>query len=307
VTAAAVALFGEGRYPVLRGLVAAGVATLIGIVGEWALRTADGCLGPLNVGSTVCRWNSPADTWPGKVIALGQPLGPALIIAGLTAAILGVVPSPRRRRVRAETLARSSRHALLARRTTASVIITAALILVGTVTVQATIAVYTPRDTSTTESARDLWTKDTGPPVSVQTARLQLLAWARVGGVDLFSQAVAARNALVEGWDAAANAPRVDFASVYAARVPQTCGGLSALVRKAKAYFPVPVSEGQRLWAVFLERFESTYEACDASAQSPTVARASVVNTNLNRAVDAYNAFQDWAERFEVPTDPSGQ
>ncbi|MEU6496671.1 M48 family metalloprotease [Streptomyces sp. NPDC046984] len=309
LTAAVVAVRGDSRYPLLRGLIAAGVATLTGTVGEWVLRTADGCFGPLNVERTFCRWENPADTWPGIPIALGQPLGPALVLAGLTAAALGAFPSLRRSRaeVKTEAIAKTSRRAQLARRLTASAIVTAALLQVATVTAQATIAVATSHDTSTTVSASDLWAEDTTPRVSVETARLQLLAWARVGGVDLFSQTVAARNDLRKGFEAALDAPPADFLSVYAAQVPQTCGGFSALVRKARAFFPVPVAEGQHLWTQFLERFESTYEACEASTQNPTFAKADTVNISLSRAIDAYNAFHRWASRFEAPTAPPRQ
>ncbi|MGW8688122.1 M48 family metalloprotease [Streptomyces sp. NPDC055817] len=306
LTAAVVALRGESRYPLLRGLIAAGVATLTGIVGEWVLRTADGCFGPLNVERTVCGWENPIDTWPGSPIALGQPLGPALVLAGLTAAGLGVFPSLRRSqaKVKAEAFTKTSRRAHLAGRISASAIVTTALLLVATVTAQATIAVSTSRDTSTTMSASDLWAEGTKPRVSVETARLQLLAWARVGGVDLFSQTVAARNELRKGFEAALDAPPADFLSVYAAQVPQTCGAFSALVRKARAFFPVPVARGQHLWTQFLERFESTHEACHTSSQNPTFAKADTAIISLSRAIDAYNAFHRWASRFEAPTAP---
>jgi Zn-dependent protease with chaperone function len=84
VVAGVAAVLARGRYPLITGLIAAGVTAVVGLVGQYLKGTVDGCLGPLNNLTTTCGWQ-PLRFLPLVEYALGYVLGPALLVAGLVA------------------------------------------------------------------------------------------------------------------------------------------------------------------------------------------------------------------------------
>ena len=90
LTAAATVLLVK-RYRLLAALIAAGISALVGLAGQYALLSADGCLGPFNFISAACRWRTQRLTAPwGFVQATSSTvLQVGIIAAGVIA--LGAV------------------------------------------------------------------------------------------------------------------------------------------------------------------------------------------------------------------------
>ncbi len=96
VAAAGTAAARSRHYRLLTALMSAGTAGIAGMAGQWAITSADGCLGPLNTLTTHCAWHPQA---AGQITLpwIRLVLGPGTFVAG-AAALLTVagVSLPRR-------------------------------------------------------------------------------------------------------------------------------------------------------------------------------------------------------------------
>lgn len=298
LTAAAVAVLGERRYYLLRALVAAGIAALLGFGAEYLLGAVDGCLGALNVQTPVCLW-LPAAPWPEDESELGFVFGLALVLSGVAAL---VAASVRRRAVvpGRHAPARVLRHGnsgLVVRRVAIAVLgmTTASLIVVDTV--QSTAGSSAPAIPFTT--ARQI----ERPPATVQetpqTARLQTQAWLGFGGHRLLLESSSAVSAFSHAINDMVRAGPRRYIAAFKKEVPPACAGFVRLVQNADGYFAVPVGAGQRLCREAVADLRTTADGCHNLVRHPTDATLDDEVADMKKAAAAVAVFADWVQRVD--------
>lgn len=304
LTAAVVAAFGEQRYYLLRGLVAAGIAALSGFAAEYLLQTVDGCLGPFNVMTPACHW-LPAAPWPDATNTLGYLLGPTIVLAGVAAILAGAI---RQRRGRPVRLARPSRHTArvagprsrsrLVRVVAIAIIGLAAAGLISVDTVQSGLS--SQGDGVPSAVATGIEKRPAAGQVQPQTARLQLRAWLQFGGRALADETASDETAFGNAVGALARASHQRAAWVFRTQIPPACARFNRLVDRARAYFPVPIPAGQRLWAHAVAEFRTTVLACRILMREPSTATVLATAKDSEKAIHLLVAFYQWVGRLSA-------
>lgn len=286
LTAACVAAVTESAW-LLAGLVAAGTTGLLGAGGTYLLMRTDGCLGPFNTMTNMCRW------WPDVVAAtlvehgLTYVLSFGTLAAGLAAfagrgaGLLRLrLGRTRRRPAAAPGSKRPPR-----RKWQRSARVVAVVVVAAGIGATA-LAVDTSAPTHRSDRRPELMLDQSRPTTSASMARSQGNAWAALGGLDHIMALSAAEK---------------DFYAEFApggsiATLTPTCVGLGRAVKRAEAYFPVPSPAGQQAWSGMLTRFQQLATACRdfGTGPSPRTFRAATVADQ--EAFDAKWVMFDWLE-----------
>jgi Zn-dependent protease with chaperone function len=294
LTAIAVALFGPQRLLLLNSLITGGIASLIGLSFQCALATVDGCLGPLNVQSTACAWRPTQALNNGLLIALGDTLCLAVVTAAIAAAVVSAIRTlttrgiePRCDPTRAEDGAAA--RGLVRQR-----------IVVGVITVAVVVAIASalhtypdsPVGSPTTAAIQSGPTLDapTGGQVPSSVQYLQFASWDGLGGYNLAEAFISEDNSFVAAYNIAA-----DMSVNTRVKTPQVCVDLSRTVRKADAYFPLPIADGQRLWAQTIQQDRVLADACiSLMQQAPSGTGLTTASIYLHNAEGTESAYMNW-------------
>jgi Zn-dependent protease with chaperone function len=296
LTAAVVAAYGERRWYLLRALVAGGLAALSGFAAEYLLQSVQGCLGTFNVLTPVCQWR-PATPWPLAETTLGYVLGPAIVLAGVAAILTGAVRwHPSRAARQPARAAAAGPRGRAARLAVIAVVSLVTVGLIGADTVRSTLVNQGPA-----APAADAAQIEKPPaPVPPQTARLQLQAWLAFGGNALERETVSAERDFGDALNTLAHSSPRRAALVFQNDMPPACARFARLADQARAYFPVPIGAGQRLWARAVAGFGATVTACQTMLRRPTTATVVATATDSERAVLSLNALGHWISRDGV-------
>ncbi|WP_405826367.1 M56 family metallopeptidase [Streptomyces sp. NBC_00838] len=286
LTAACVAAVTDSAW-LPAGLVAAGTTGLLGAGGTYLLMRTDGCLGPFNTMTNMCRW------WPNVVAGtlvehgLTYVLSFGTLVAGLAAfAGRGAGLLWRRlgrtwRRPAAPPGAKRPPRQRCQRgaRVVAVVVVAAGFGATA-------LAVDTSAPTHRSDWRPELMLNQSRPTTSASMARRQGNAWAALEGLDHIKALSAAEK---------------DFYAEFAPggstiALTPTCVELGRAVKRAEAYFPVPSPVGQQAWSDMLTRFQQLATACwdFVTEPSPRTFRAATVADQ--EAFDAKWEMFDWLE-----------
>ena len=258
VATAVGAAFACRRAP-MTALLAAGLSSLGGLGGVFLIEATNGCVAPLTTFASSCGWRQyPAWIVISQLLPYVLGLGMFAVVAAalLAAAAAGTVRSLARalarRGVQAPTApepvasvpAATGPRAL--RRTCAMIVCAAAVVLAG----PARILGHPPQAAAATDQDISPWSTGISPP-SASVRRLQVAAWLDYGGTALITRTGSSDRlgADVARLGSALEAdPTLPTFRQAAAPIAKACADIGRGVRSARAYFPVPGSQQERLW-----------------------------------------------------------
>ncbi|MEV4442699.1 M48 family metalloprotease [Streptomyces sp. NPDC049577] len=260
------------RYWLLRALLAAQLAEVIGFAGVYLLSSADGCLGPLNVIGSSCHW-LPANGRTLTALVAAQSLTSAVLCAAAAAlagaAVARVVRRfPAAARPAAEVPSARPRPALLRQTAGLALALPALLLAVVTYTYapgpRASSAVGKP---PTTSPAMGRLLELLDAPRTARTATIrqwQALAWLNKGGLRHVAGLSRGYLALTSAiGKAAAQEPTAQGTiEIDESEFARLCGTLGSRVRDARRYFPFPDPALDRRWSKTLDRIARDSEDC---------------------------------------------
>ncbi|MFH9352848.1 M48 family metallopeptidase [Kitasatospora sp. NPDC017646] len=288
----------------LAGLVAAGVAGLIGMVGTFLLMSADGCLGPFNVMTNTCGWR-PGAVWTLVEIEAAYTLTLGTLVAGLAAFAgrgVGLLWRRARAGLRPAAIPPDAEPPVAVgpprrtRRYGARVAFVAAVaaVMAGAVGTAVTAAQLPGSDSGNAQPAESMLDQTTSAP-SAAIALVQNQAWAAVGGLDRINELNAAQRDFAAAMGGAANATSEDQVEAELRQVGDTCERLAGATRRADEYFTVPDPTGQRLWSQLLSGHQQLTTACRNLVERPDVAaNGQAAGAAERAAVDARSRMVSW-------------
>ncbi|MEV7656287.1 M56 family metallopeptidase [Streptomyces anulatus] len=286
LTAACVAAVMDSAW-LLAGLVSAGTTALLGAGGAYLLMRTDGCLGPFNTRTNMCRW------WPDVVASTLVEFGLALILsfgtlaAGLAAfAGRGVGLLWRRLgRTRQQQAARPTTKQPPRRMWRRGAHVVAVVVMVTALGATA-LAIDMSDPPHRSDQRPEVVLEQSRPTPSASMARIQGNAWAVLGGLHHIKALSAAEKDFYTAF-----APGGSIGALNLA-----CGEVSRAVKQAKVYFTVPSPTGQQVWSGMLTRFQHLATTCrDFSTQpSPVTFQAAALADR--EAFDSKWRMLDWLE-----------
>jgi Zn-dependent protease with chaperone function len=278
------------RLPV--ALVAAGVATLLGLTGLFLLIASKGCFGPMNMTATVCHWR-PRAAW-----MITKELTPNLLGIGVFATVVAVLLATAvanlirrltrldgRRPIRGPRIA-NRQSSLAIRRICVAVICVAVLGLAATIQVS-------PQPASSNQSgfrgqlAADL-TATSSPSPKVRKS--QVLAWGRYGGADIILDLVQIADSIDNNLSALQQMPDLDAAlkdedgNVIPLR--SACADMERWTKKADSYFLIPDPQEQLIWSNVLTEIKRSSADCQGALAQRN---ATLLETSINEISTALN------------------
>ncbi|MFD0396581.1 M48 family metallopeptidase [Kitasatospora sp. NPDC127121] len=289
----------------LAGLVTAGVAGLIGMVGAFVLASADGCLGPFNVMTNTCGWR-PGAVWRLVEIAAAYTLTLGILVAAL-AAFVGRGAGLLWRRVRAGLRPvavppdvappvavgppRRGRRRYGAR---VAAVAAVAAVVAGAAGAAVTVAQLPGSGSGNAQRAESMLDQTRSAP-SAAIALAQNQAWAAVGGLDHINEFNAAQRDFAAAMGGAANATSDAQVEAELRTVGGTCEQLAGATRRADEYFTVPDPTGQQLWSRLLVGYQQLTTACRNLVDRPDiVANGYAAGEAQRAAVDAGSRMVSW-------------
>lgn len=248
------------RYRVIAGLIAAGVATLLGVAGVFLFASSDGCAGPLTTMPLDCGWR-PVAGWQAAKLLPVYVGGLGLFITATTALLAGLAAGLATRLRRGPRPAapagpaaagRRGRAGLAARRGAIAVICAAALALTAAAS---GFPFAQGSSASPTLPVSELTSSITNPaPPTVR--RVQISAWMNFGGKKILPLFPPYLQNLGNGASALSRVLSADPASPAARRaaaaLSRACAAIGRPVQAAQRYFPIPDPREQRLWSAAL-------------------------------------------------------
>jgi Zn-dependent protease with chaperone function len=294
VVAGVAAVLARGRYPLITGLIAAGVTAAVGIVGQYLKGTVDGCLGPLNNLTTTCGWQ-PLRFLPLVEYALGYVLGPALLVAGLVAGGSSLLV----RRARTAPIVDAAEPRQLARPMVAVGFLNAiAVCLVVAVT-----AYQTPVWEAPIPTDNLLFEYATSPTRSPPTGDPQANWIGYVGDTvgrygSAFGDIENLRNKLTDDIPG-------DVRSI-AQTVPPACATFVDIAQhaddNARQIDPAMQDAGEQLWIVLLAHVRTTATDCvtleHATTSAEILAALKALDTDGKTTMSAAQALLTWVEQL---------
>ena len=234
--AASVGWLARDRYVLTTAPVAAAVAAMVGVLGQWVKGTFDGCLGPLNTLTTTCSLR-PRALLPLAMYPAGYLLGPMVLLACLVAALAGVLRRLAAPQSPAGLGTLTSRDGTLATLTAIAVVVACAITFFQTMQLGA------PEP-----QADRLREYDVSPTYS----------WANDG--DPIVDTLFFTSALAKHYAADLETLRTS--------IPLGCQRFEALAAQARRYAPAPVALVQDTWANLQSALDQTSAACQAVASA---------------------------------------
>ncbi|WP_034089373.1 M48 family metalloprotease [Streptacidiphilus albus] len=255
-SAACAAAFGAAlcahRYRLVATLIAAETAALGGLGVVFLLgSTNGGCLPALSLDRTGCGWR-PGPIWQAFSVVLAPVLMSALVLAGLTAAVVSLVrkrPDRGQRPCRDRSTLPPSRACRRSLRVLLALGCAAALALSAPLTDQVADGGHL-----STSSVTSIDLREAGPPVPSAIRRAQSRAWLAYGGQRLLNRFLADMQQVAS---TASQPP-----TVVAATAGPLCAELGALDQQADGYFTVPDPASQQLWPVFIAQLGNAARSC---------------------------------------------
>ncbi len=83
-------------------------------------------------------------------------------------------------------------------------------------------------------------------------------------------------------------------------QIPPVCARFTRLADRARAYFPVPIPAGQRLWARAVAEFRTTVQACRTLIRRPSTATVLATAKDSEKAAHLLIAFYHWVGRLSA-------
>ncbi|MEV5383062.1 M48 family metalloprotease [Streptomyces sp. NPDC052721] len=294
LTAAVVAAVTDSAW-LLAGMVTAGITALLGAGGTYLLMRTDGCLGPLNTMTNMCRWWPNVVAWPlvrielAYALALGTWVAGLAAFAGRGAGLLVRRPGRTAQHPTARSTAERPLHQVWQRGArVAAVAVVAAGVATSVLTVQA----VGPAARSSRPPELMLDQSTSAPSASM--VRLQGKAWAAVGGLDHINALSAAERAYTTAFEAVVNSTSDAEFTTAMGKLDSTCGGLARATKRADAYFTVPDPTGQQMWSRVLTRYQQFATACRNLTSQPSSATAQAATAAHQDAVDSADAMIYW-------------
>ncbi|TJZ57124.1 hypothetical protein FCH28_06575 [Streptomyces piniterrae] len=250
LTGAVVAVTSRYRW-LPRALVASAVAQSVAIVGQFALGSVDGCLGPLRTLGHTCHW-LPTASWLFTQSLAGLVLPSVIGAALLAVSARGVASALRLRRpTRQPRPGPAAPSTPVPRSRTRSPAAPAGLALLVAVAAVGPAAVASQRPAARTPSAM---TPPPPPKASERIRTFQLLAWFKVGGqrsiLQLTSDYGEFRKQLDEMVQAAKSRPN-EMVRFDSKRLRRTCAALTRDATTAR-HLSIPDRDLQGPWASWL-------------------------------------------------------
>ncbi|MEU9114970.1 M48 family metalloprotease [Streptomyces sp. NPDC048483] len=287
LTGAVVAVTSRHRW-LPRALIAAGVAQSVAVVGQFALGSVDGCLGPLRTLGHSCHW-VPSASW-----LFTQGLAGVALPSVVGAALLAVITRGAAAALRRRTATRQPRPAPAvpaapvrpSRRRSLAAPGGLALLLVVAAVGPAAVASQRPAAAQTSSAM----TPPQPPKASERIRTFQLLAWYKVDGqrsiAQLTSDYGAFRKQLDEMVQAAKDRPH-DMVRFDSKRLRKTCAALAKDATTARR-LPIPDRDLQAPWSSWLKTTLGAGRNCvrlvDSNRNNPAEN-----DTMLNRLFQGYS------------------
>ncbi|MGH3848776.1 MAG: hypothetical protein ACRDRT_03575, partial [Pseudonocardiaceae bacterium] len=281
VVTAAVMSAVAARYRLFVALIAAEVAGLIGLAGLFLLMAFNGCLGPLNVMTSLCHWR-PRTAWVLIRYFLPHLLGlgvfAAFVAALLTTGVANLVRRLTRHDAQPPTDVRriAYRQGGLAIRRLCVVVICVATLGIAATTQMAQ-AQPTPADRSSL--ARQYVANPAVAPPSPRVREAQMLAWYQYGGVDLLNGFGSNFVVFARAFDATLKDGSVNTVSLRSA-----CVGIDQWTRKADIYFPLPDPQAQSAWSKALAQAKNASADCQDALEQRN---ASLLQKSIDELIAA--------------------
>ncbi|MDG4757471.1 M48 family metalloprotease [Micromonospora sp. WMMD710] len=256
------------RTPLLQSLIVSGATGLAGLATLAVLASVDGCVRPLEILGSSCRFD-PVAGWTVTALLVSTTLGLGVFLA-VAAAALGVPARPPLRRFRDRAMAtrrprtdlpdRPGRGRLALRR---AAVLMPCLVTATLVTVM---AVDARSDSSTDAGPVSTNFVLTDQPTSPTVRAAQVDAWLALGGADRINQVLTGVLALLERIDRlTADGSYRAFSdwSVIDAELRPRCVAISGPVADARRYFDYPEPREQAAWDALLAGAERAAGDCD--------------------------------------------
>ncbi|MFD6330954.1 M48 family metalloprotease [Streptomyces niveus] len=288
LTAAVVAALTDSGW-LTAGMVSAGITALLGVGATYAIMRADAGGGPGTVS-----WSLSRDVHLPYAVGLGT------LVAGLAAFVgrgVGLLwrwlvtgrragsrpaarPAPAEERSLRPVWRRAVRVAAIG------------AVVAGVGATALSVDVSEARGESSRPAALMLDRSEPAPSAAV--SRLQHQAWAAAGGLERIQALQAAERGYTAAFTAGGQSTTdAGFLEVMD-RMKTTCGEMDRAARRAKSYFSVPSSAGQRMWARVLARHRAMVDTCRSLATRPSATTAKAAGTARRNAVDSVDAMLYW-------------
>ncbi|BDM74241.1 hypothetical protein HEK616_77280 (plasmid) [Streptomyces nigrescens] len=274
VLTGAVVAVGARHRRLLRALVAAGVAQSVAVVGQFALGSVDGCLGPLRTMGHSCHW-LPSASWLFSQSLAGLVLSSVVGAALLAAVVRGAVGA-----VRLWTSAGQPRPATATPSTPVPPSRTRSLAVLSGLVLLIAVAAFGPTAVASQQSAAAQTPSAMSPPplprASERIRTFQLLAWFKVSGqrsiLQLTKDYGGFRKQLDEMVQAANSRPR-DMVRFDSKRLRRTCAALTKDATAARR-LAIPDHDLQGPWSSWLDATVDAGRRCvdlvDSDRNNPT-------------------------------------
>jgi Zn-dependent protease with chaperone function len=285
LTAAATVLLVK-RHRLVAAFIAAGITALVGLGGQYALLNADGCLGPFDFLTTVCRLRPPG---PWGLVQETSPyvLGFGVIAAGLVAlgavAWGGIIRSIGRRAEEPSRRTMPTR-GIAVRRVTIGAVCALTIGFTVAFTAQSGLGLSGGSDNSTIPS--DLFGNPATSSSSASLQRLQVAFWVSEGGGDLALDISGAWVKVIAVFIRKTITPQ---------QLTAPCAALASTIPRAKAYFAVPNARGEQLWSQLLDGARSVDADCETYLKAPANANLNALgNAAVSNDYSSLIAFLKW-------------
>ncbi|MDX6392792.1 MAG: hypothetical protein QOJ73_3855 [Streptosporangiaceae bacterium] len=251
---AAVAAAQASAHRLVVAVVPAGIAALLGGAGAQALIAADGCVRPLALIDTQCRWHRElASRWADYPSVAPTLLGAGLVTSALVATLVSGLAT--RRRARSPegppTPRQTPPRVPGVRRRFGRVAAPGAVAALCAVTLVLVVAIQPP-PTGPAHGALEGVAYPTGPARSPDVWGAQLAAWDRLGGHDLLTRLISLVDAVETSPIRRAETPIDDPSPAGRAAAEQlrrACTGLTTLADDSTQYFPIPDPDAEQTWS----------------------------------------------------------
>lgn len=288
-------------HPVTTAMISAGVASLVGVGGVYALTGSDGCVSPLTVEAPSCAWR-PTAAWaavsqlPGLDWTLGSALAIAVAMIVVAAAALARAAAPvlghvRRRSGTRRSAAPPVRLAVRRRRLVASLASVLLITVGGTTLLVASFAANSGgalflssfQNVPPPQQEVDSILSGPGHP-SAAVLRMQAVAWLAVGGSHLGGELHSSLGRLEAALTTAAHAlggHTVSRQGLDSALAPvgAACAHLAGVDHSLEAFFPMPDASLNSLWRRGLTEIAAGAAACEEGVTKSRSATQATINS----------------------------
>ncbi|UJB40271.1 M48 family metallopeptidase [Streptomyces sp. A1-5] len=281
VTAAVVAAVRASRYRLLRTLIAAQTAAVMGLAGLFVLLSFDGCIDRLSLTQSSCAWRpSRILDWQDLRTVLDFTLTTVTIAGLVVAAVVSAVRRVRTFRQRRPAAADPPGRAGSAFRRVCLGTLCAAVLTVSVIEAahQQERTLQKPDLRTFQKQVLQISPGIKAVPVAPRTKALQMDAWNDLGGKALLERLRSQRDGIVARVRAIDR--RAPLTALY--RIRPNCEDIGRTALDAYAYFRVPDARAQMLWQRFILNAAAATVEC----------RKAFDHLSAGRSKDAVDAFR---------------